>query len=688
MDQISDLVLSGGSIEGRQALRASFAQETSAARNRVPDDIAEIRALLAITDPIRVLGALTVMDAHARGTLSGEANFGSDAMLDFLAGLVATLDEPSVSGAVRAAVDLSLLFKLQVLLRRLANDKHSASVGSVWDAPTEEAFGIASMLGLEEDFDRMSGFDPHVRRVVRAVFEKVDDKAKAQLGFRLSDALDFADLYGRIRMAQADKAGERTNRDLPPISATAGREEQRRYAATHFSVFALYAAAPLEDADANAVLAEELDLEPHQFEKLVEAMSTLIGSVDEATLENDNPIRYKPLLRLADGRWTWSRPIDFLHCALEWAMRTCQPESKLLADFDKARQAVANDLAAEVLREVFGDAVFPNVTYPAEESETEADVLVSLPGLVLLVECKGGRFSRPGRRGAPKRLEKHAKELFEDPAGQNRRTTSAIRSGLAIRDSRGNALEIDPDVDIIPITITLDRVDPLAAYLGTPKEGDLSQRSWALALSDLVMIAEVLPTPSDFVAYALKRRRMLREENTRVFVEADALGGWCVDRLTDTTVLSDPASALETRMVSNTSALMNDYFTSVTLVAQGAEEDDVEGWAQRRRQPITRPSTGLPPAALEALETARVLGDPQWATLCDACLGVAPKAWRPLTRALAAAGKDHQAMGREQKRLLRKAASGLVIDGRIQVTLTASEDGQSKPFLSLTAAPS
>jgi hypothetical protein len=521
------------------------------------------------------------------------------------------------------------------------------------------------MLRLENAFDRMAGFDPHVRRVVTTVFSKVDDHARQRLGFALSDSLAFGSLYGQVRMAHADRANDfMANCDRP--ASFAGGEGELRWAMAHMTLYALHSAPPLEGGPLDDELASNLGLTQEQFADLVEAMSTKLGSVAPARVVGDASIRTKPLLRLSSGEWMWIRPIDFVHGAMEWALEVCKKDQNLLQKFDTARQSAAEDLTANLLEEVFGrEYVFRNVTYPDTESDAESDTIVALPGVVLLVETKGGRFSAPGRRAAPLRVEKHAKELVEAAADQNQRTANVIANDKPMRDKGGRIVPTQPTDAVVPIIVTLDRVDPFSTFLGQPRDGAQEERNWVLNLADLVMLADVLSSPEEFVGYAMKRLQMVRD-HVRVFVEADCLGNWCEDRTARVTELSD-SFGRSIRMVSETAEGMNDYFTQETI-------DAIDPEAGRQRRRVLKPSAGIPTQVLDALRAERASGSRQWPALVDHVAHVAPKAWRPVERLLAALSRrGGRAPTRQLTKSIRRAESGWTVDGRVEVTLISPE---------------
>ena len=648
----------------------AFWSETTAERARsaeaVEEELQKLRALLLQVDPLRALGALHMFDAFRRDSVPGPANFGSDAMLELLATTICSEDETAVLERIEREFEPQSLWTIEQVLNRIANHMATVETGRVLaDRTAGESSPLLSMLRLENAFDRMAGFDPHVRRVVTTVFSKVDERARQKLGFGLSDSLTFASLYGQVRLLHADKANLAMAKFDAPKSF-ANEDEKIRLGAAHMTLYALYSAPPLEGGALDTELASQLQLDEEEFAALVEAMSTKLGSVDSAKILSDTSVRARPLLRLSSGEWIWARPIDFLHGAMEWALEVCKADQRLLQDFDAARQSVAEDLAAELLHEVFGSAhVFRNVIYPDTESDAENDTIVSLPGVALLVEAKGGRFSAPGRRAAPLRVEKHAKELVEAGAKQNQRTARAIADGKMLRDKEGRTVPTEPTDDVVPIVVTLDRVDPFSTFLGQPRDGGPEERNWVVNLADLVMLADILPTPEEFVAYARRRLQMVRD-HVRVFVEADCLGHWCEDRAARVQELSDPIGG-SVRMVAETAEVMNDYFTQETI-------DEIVPEASRRGPRISKPSTGIPPQVLATLEAERASGARQWPTLVDSVAQVAPKAWKPLARLLGALDRrGARPPNRQLSKAIRRAKGGWTIDGQVVVTLVSPE---------------
>ncbi|MEV6242471.1 hypothetical protein [Lentzea sp. NPDC051838] len=123
---------------------------------------------------------------------------------------------------------------------------------------------------------------------------------------------------------------------------------------------------------------------------------------------------------------------------------------------------------------------------------------------------------------------------------------------------------------VVPIVVTLERLDPLAAnLLGAQGEGPDTERpvSWMVGLADLLMVADVLPSPEEFFAYAEMRARLATSPGISACTEADVLGFWCAKRI-DLSESSSPAKVFPSfPTIGHESHDLNRYYTAVTVAA-------------------------------------------------------------------------------------------------------------------------
>lgn len=652
------------------------------AAQQLPVEMASLVSIVEAVDGLRLLGAMHAFDSLRRSSLGGDENFGSDAMLELLAGVVASGAEIELLRRLDQPFAPQVLFDVDAALRRIANLQAQIDFMATLESNPTDDRGVLNLLRMEHSFDRMSGFDTHLYRVASEVFDRVDDLANKEVGFRFSDALRFADIYGHRRMGHVGLANEWLSTNYPPYDPQATQADQVQWLGGHMAWFGITSAPPLE-LDLDEVIADLLAIPLDSFDRLVQSMSTTVGTARVTGQNTDNPTRVRPILALSSREWMWCRPVDFIHGVFDWALDVTAESSKLRSRFDKVRQQVAEQLPAQLLREVFQDRVHGNVAYPAIESDTELDILVTLPGVNLLVECKGGRFSPQGRRGAPLRVAKHADELITHAADQNARAAEAIAKGKPFKDPRGRTLTLSPTDDFLSIIVTFDRIDPFSAHLGAPSDADEAGRAWIVALADLVMLTEILPTPSEFYAYAKRRSDMVQHEGTRVWVEADALGAWCVDRLSNATRVSHLGQAGKgtLSMVSETSTWMNDYYSLLGMQRMGIEADELEAWVSEssNRQAERKPSADVPKIVQSALRRLLAEGDGSWPLRAEQSFAMLPKEWRILDRLVRATSNSSNSQGREARKKAVRVTAGLTLAGKVPVRVSADPSDTRDP---------
>ncbi|AMT70344.1 hypothetical protein [Mycobacteroides immunogenum] len=624
------------------------------------------------SDPLHLYGALHMWDVRARSVLSGAQLHGSDALLEFFAGVITSEPEADVTARLRTQFDPQIVLDAENQLRKIGELQASIDFGDAFNTPPKSPVeSVMNLLALERHFDRMAGFERHLRRIADQVFDLVDIAANEVLGFQLSDAVRFADLHSQALQSIWESVSHDIAESHAPLSREADDAERMQWLFTDILMFVLDAAAPLVTPDHNGPIAEALGLGSASFENLISALATPLGSQQIQDLHSDNSVRNHPILQTSSGDWMWCRPVDFVHCIFDWAFETCQRHPRLLQKFDKARQSTAERLPADVLAEVFGeDRLHVNVTYPDKESDAEADIVVCLPGANLIVECKGGRITAAARRGAPKRVEKHAEEMITKAADQNLRTAAAIRAGATLNDSKGRVLPVQTDDLNLAVICTFDRIDPFNTYLGHPQNDSLKDRSWTVTLADLLLIADVLPDPSEFFAYIRRRVEMVRADSHRVIVEADALGAWCQDRFNS----SKPVIPGGFTLIDKTSDLINDYFTIPPDYI--ADED------------VPRPQSGVPLEILGALGRLLNRNDPEWVKRTEQGFSIHPSEWRIFNRRLALAVNPAMVTGRTARKHLAQAQRGFIVAGMlpVKINVDAPVEG-SEGFLIVEPAP-
>ena len=637
-------------------------QEMEAAKQRLPQLLSEISTTALTADPLMLYSSLHVLDAMRRSSLAGSVVFGSDALLEFYGGLVTAMPMEQVLQRLGADVHPQVLFDMDRLLREYAraeNLAHQAKVLS--EGAMDQQTSVLHMLQLEQRFDRMQGYPAQLRPIFEEITTPLADQSRAVLGFALHQALDAADAYQVLRATRMDEAMDAFEEASAAFPPSTDREHRVYVAAVLAAGVAKFGAAPIED-DLPGVLAERLGAPREEMVRLVAALTTPLGSQPElGDLGDTNTLRRRPVIGLDGTRGLWARPGDFIHEALDWAADACHDHPDLLKRFDRRRQDLCQEHARRTLATVFGDAyVHAGATYPAP-GNPDIDVLVAMPGAVLTVEAKGGRFTDPARRAAPDRVNKKTREFVDKALTQNARTITYLDGGgrdLRDRNRRRLVLpdHIPPAVSVI---VTLDRVDPFATHLPDGgKRGTVPQDgTWLVTLADLVMVADILRHPAEFYAYARTHAAITQAGGPRVFVEADALAAWLEHRIQPV-----PPPPGELIFLDTGNQAVNSYYTHT------ATPDSPS--------PV-RPTSGVLPEVLHALDLVQQDRPQDWHDVGIAALEVTPGDGRPVRKALQSPGPG--AGTRRDRKRARRAADGIALSPRLTVYVRDSTQETAPP---------
>lgn len=190
--------------------------------------------------------------------------------------------------------------------------------------------------------------------------------------------------------------------------------------------------------------------------------------------------------------------------------------------FDKTyvrrREQVVTDMALARLSRVFvGASVHSNIFYRDESgNRAETDGLILYDDIAIVIEAKAKPFSLAARLARPERLERDFGETIDRAFGQALRVTRAIRSAAkaVFTDSKGQQVVVVDGYQIRQVYIVtpiLDPMDPLAVGLADARRSGLLRECdhwpWAVSLTDLFVVADVLDTPGTFLAYLNRRLR-------------------------------------------------------------------------------------------------------------------------------------------------------------------------------------
>jgi hypothetical protein len=154
-----------------------------------------------------------------------------------------------------------------------------------------------------------------------------------------------------------------------------------------------------------------------------------------------------------------------------------------------------------------------------EEKEGEADGVIRVGTLAVLVEAKAGSLAPSARRTAPDRLERGLEDLLVSAHDQLQRSDAALVRGQATRvtDRDGKALSLDFEgvSRTLRIAVTLEDLSPFAPTIWQLQAAGLlptdERVPWVVGIHELELICDLSTGPAQFVHYILRRQRAIRQ---------------------------------------------------------------------------------------------------------------------------------------------------------------------------------
>lgn len=222
---------------------------------------------------------------------------------------------------------------------------------------------------------------------------------------------------------------------------------------------------------------------------------------------------------------------------LPWAVKPnvearLQSESGPWDSYDHGRSEMLVEKAIEHLHKAMPVCPsFRGLFYDFGGKHCELDGLLMCDRYLFLIEGKAGAASPAGRRGATKSIVSDLKDLVRDPGNQAGRAAEFIRSESApvfsLRDGTNITIDKAMSSEIVTLSVTLDDMGVFTSELAEIAELDLlpeGEPAWAVYLPDLMIITEILQSPSRFLHYVGWRRSLFESKGVRCKDEVNWLG--------------------------------------------------------------------------------------------------------------------------------------------------------------------
>lgn len=610
--------------------------------------------LLTTSNPLGAYLHLVAYEQLTRRAPVGEVH-GLEAGVEFIGGLVTSMSPETIAAGLDRPISAKLIQQLIDTLQAFMSNESAANFAALGtDDPRHAEARL--LLTLEQQFDRTAGYTQHLRRIVSAILGPLDDATEDTLGIRPLQVLAAAEAH----TSQVEQLNEDPGLEPKDLGS----------AITGF----LGAMARASGRDPVAGIARDLRISADRAQLLLDAISTPAGSQKVTSLVSENRLRCFPVIKVGDRR-VWSHPYDFLHEALDWFDQYLLEHDavKLRNRLSRLRGEVTEDVVESESVRLFGrQRVYRNLEYQlADGTWAETDVVVDLPGIMIVCEAKARRLTPRGRSAAPDRVRTKFDELVVEPLAQAERTRSALRGGSSFRTKGKRPVHWSSTPDrVIRVVVSLDRVDPFAMEIA---DLDAEQRdAWFVSLADFLSVVGLVDDPAALLAYVMNRIDQTVHGAPRIYMESDALGAWLDRREGAWEVAEDEHASRE-----YDSDAINGYYTAQDM--HGRHPD-------RIAEPDPIP-LGVPEEVTAFLADLLDAGESGWAAAAQAVFGVKPGEWSVVAQDLKRVGRPVRT--HTQRRAQRRLASGHVMASGLWVIVGdhSAFESEGKPFI-LRVGPS
>ena len=395
-------------------------------------------------------------------------------------------------------------------------------------------------------------------QTLKELFEPFDDELSAMASLTIAQALALAYASGELPMERAAERAARARMEAEKLrravaARRAGKPVKNEYgerlveqlvaqsprdsdkwivamtASWAWHGFGRVAAFTAED------LASHSGVDVSAAQTFLDLFSVEFGKREDAGRWQEDPeralggemevMRANPILHDGDGR--------YLPCALDsifYGLRDkltsiLKGDPKVWQRFDSHRGRLIEERALLALSDKLGaDWAHGSVKYSwlgenGEQHQGEADGILRIDSLVVLVETKAGALAPSARRTAPDRLERGLRDLVEAAAEQLGRAERALVDGEAtqVTDHAGKPLNLDVKgvVRVLRVAVTLENLSAVAPAAWRLQEAGLlpaeEQAPWVVGIHELELICRLVDRPVQLVHYVLRRQRANRQ---------------------------------------------------------------------------------------------------------------------------------------------------------------------------------
>jgi hypothetical protein len=512
----------------------------------------ELEDILTQYDPLDIIGnilfANAVFDAE---TYKEYAHEGSDAYIEYVTLLLLTKPFGSYTERTLEPVPTNdIQRRITSIFDTLMQFLFVKDIDPERSGPPSNLMQLQARIVTESIFVRYPSYHHHLLDILTDLFTPLQEELENILGCTIQDALALIEGMEAImarRMSKRRAEAKQTEREMRAkvkryrIKQNKRRGQKLEQVPEEEVVYQqLGLLRPSEAAEkiqkmmiawlfyaigetisfTPQELADETQIEVGKVQRFLERLSLSFGEVDPKYYRlpaASHPLMLKPFVRHADQ---FLRPVkDLSYWSLRPAIEALlKPNNTgvvnrnqtLWARYDAIRANYVEKKALEYLRNALRpDQAYQSIKYwvteQGERKEAELDGLIMIDSALFLVEAKAGSVTQPARRGAAASLKTDLQKLVGDAYSQALRAKKYIRETdqpiFSLAD--GSIVQVPKErIDrIFMVSVTLDALDAFVTNisqfpdLGFFEEGDFS---WAVSLTDLQVISELVEFPSQF----------------------------------------------------------------------------------------------------------------------------------------------------------------------------------------------
>jgi hypothetical protein len=556
-------------------------------QDQIDEHIEALEEVVIAYDPFDLIASLFCKNALADATLKEVQDDRNDAFTEYLTLLLLTRPSEAYPERSNNELPLEILSSVENYIQTIFRDCTLSIMFSDAGAqasrmePPDPWEHLRGQMVMRSIMVRYPIYHQHFREVLLGLFAPLDRELTALVGFTIGEALNLIDAVSSLMIERLDRSlqeEKQNSKELLKQAEIYRRQRQRRHiekeseqeqtirrlaslrpgeAARALQTMQLYwiqRAAGRTFSFAPEDLEQRTQLSPDCVRAFLEHMSLRFGEVEPTYFRRPAPthqLMTRPFIE-RNGRYLCPvlpqayrslRPAleTFLNPDLPGAVNTNRSlweryNKRLRANYVEER---AITYLCHALRHANGHR---GLTYyiGTQQQQVELDGMVIADSTLFLVEAKAGSLSPGGQRGAPQSLRTDLRRIVGEASAQLRRAAEYIHTSdypsFTLHDGTEITVPMRQIRHIFLVNVTLDSFDALVTNLAQYTETGLFSPDalhWAVSLTDLRVISEMIEYSSQFVHYLLRRQKINEIKGTQIqaFEELDLFGNYLKEGL-------------------------------------------------------------------------------------------------------------------------------------------------------------